>query len=749
MGTVERRGIVVVVNGYCAAAGSQRCPGALHSLFSLVIFGNRVAGRALRPGDRDKPARIDQPGVGNVGSLGFRRRNGNAHPASPLGRFVKLLHEVGVELEGRKEEADQDRGGGELAAPGAGLGIELDPETGRSMDPRREDAPCNQVQRFAGDGMCLGAAGHAGHYGRSIAVLSRRPGLCPANLAGDSCCNTVVLRELDIRDFKLLHGIQCQFDQGMVAITGETGVGKSMLLGAVQFLFGAKAGEDVFAHGVDEVAVSGVFELDPSRPEVRAVIEAGYWDPAEDEEFVLERRLAKGGRSRGFLNGRRLTAKSSQHIGELLCDVLGQNETRYITAIDPIRLLDQFGDAAHRDLLNQMGNAFKSLRESRQRLDVARSALQELAEKRDYLAFQSQELTGAGLEAGEEDKLDQELSRLAHVSELQELSMQASLLLSSGSESGSSAYDVLADAEAALDRLSRIDGEWKASLTELRGHMEALQETGGALQRYGEELEADPASQKHIESRISDLENLKRKYRRSYDELIVLRDEVVQQLDALEDSDANLEALEKEVESHKAAAAAIAAKLHASREALAGEVVASLKGHLADLNLGKARVEFTLSTNDKLAATGHDTAQLLLATNPREALQPVQNVASGGEVTRLAMAFKALQASTLSSSMLIVDEGDLGIGGDTAFTLGTKFQDLARHQQLLIVSHLPQVAAKARQHLAVRKDEPTGSITIEAVEGPSRIQELARMLGASSDPDSAMELAASYLESAA
>lgn len=558
-----------------------------------------------------------------------------------------------------------------------------------------------------------------------------------------------MLTELDIPAYKLLRDTTVAFGAGMTAITGETGVGKSMLLGALSFLLGEKVGDEVFARDVPEVKVTGTFVLDPARPEVQSLITAGIWDPGDEPEFLLERSVARGGRSRAFLNGRRLSLGVLQQIGEALIDILGQNQVRYLTRIDPADLLDGLGEADHQALRESMRTAFRTLKEARLALATAKQSLATAAERRTFLEYQHQELQGAKLHAGEEATLTAEQQRLASITDLRLAAGEAASLLTDTTPESTAAYDALAQVLDRLNTLADLDADWKPSQVELAGMLEQIQDLAQNLSRYADGLEADPARLAAADRRIQQLESLKRKFRVDFPGLLELRDQVAAELSTLEGGDEEIAHLEKAVIAAEKSALAAASKLHKSRVVLAPVIGARLVGHLNDLNLAHARVEFRVDPEpSRLSATGHDHVELLLATAPREALQPFQQIASGGEVTRLALAFKALQAFPPGQSMLVVDEGDLGIGGDTAFQVGAKFRELSHWQQVLVVSHLAQVAASAELHLAVSRDPAADRITITSVTGEARVAELSRMLGDRIDPAAARDLAASYLREA-
>ncbi|HYE76942.1 MAG TPA: hypothetical protein VEI97_03055, partial [bacterium] len=400
-----------------------------------------------------------------------------------------------------------------------------------------------------------------------------------------------------------------------------------------------------------------------------------------------------------------------------------QHQVRYLTQLDPLDLLDQYGTPSHLTLVGRMGEAYRAFREAQRRLKAATEAQAQLAERRAFLEYQQQELAKAHLQKDEEAQLEAEHQRLANVAELRTLSAEAAGLLVEAAEGSAAAYDLLAEGQARLESLAALDPQWEEARKELSGAMAAVQELGRSLALYGDELEDDPKRLAQVERRIQELEALKRKYRTDYPGLLALQQSVESQLVDLE-AGGSLEALQAEVARLRTDALVIAAKLHASRAKLAPEVASAVRAHLADLNLGQARVEFRVAEDPaQLHAGGTDKVDLLLATHPREPLQPFKQIASGGEVTRLALAFKALQAAHRALSILVIDEGDLGIGGDTGFRVGAKFRDLARHQQVLVVSHLPQVAAFADHHLAIAKHPRSGRIAIQEVQGEARVEE--------------------------
>ena len=560
-----------------------------------------------------------------------------------------------------------------------------------------------------------------------------------------------MLREIEITGYKLIDHIQLELGGGFNVITGETGAGKTQLLDAVIFGLGARSSGDEVARDAGECSVEMTLKLDDARSH-KALVGRGLVDETEDE-VILRRVQSASGRASAWLNGRRVPLNVLQEVADELIEMLGQFERSRLLKADALDIIDELGDEKHSALVSEVGESFRGLRESQRELETRRAEVARLAERRELMEYQFEELNRAGFTKGEEESLEAEHRKLSAAASLIESANKVAAILYEAEED-TPVYDRIADALNILREMAKSDFELESDVTALTSASETVADVGRKMSSYADKVQVDEQRLAEVDSRLKLIHDMKRKYSCDYAGLMTKRDELAASLRTLNAAGDDLSGLEKRIAAEEKRLLNIAAKLTASRENIAKRMEREVKKHLKDLELGGAKFAIDLARREGDGASavgerGVDKAQLLLATNPVEDLKPLRRIASGGELSRILLAIKAHLAERDRSPILVFDEADVGIGGENAFKVGRKLKELACDHQLILVSHLPQVAGMARHHFRVAKyvdsKGKVESVEVESLNKKGRIEELARMLGASADEKASRKLAEGML----
>ncbi|MDX2168830.1 MAG: DNA repair protein RecN [Deltaproteobacteria bacterium] len=536
-----------------------------------------------------------------------------------------------------------------------------------------------------------------------------------------------MLRELRIRDVAIIDDLTLTFGPGLNVITGETGAGKSIILQSLALLCGGRGSADLIRGDADAALVEGLF--DGGLPD--DVRDALGMDA--DDEVLVRRHLTRAGKGRIQVNGGPLTLALLSQLGEHLVHVYGQHEQAHLLRPSSHReLLDRYAEAGPPQ--RQVAEAYAAFAAARRRRDEQQARAAALVERRDLLEFQQRELSAAAPRAGEEAALREERELLRHAERLQSACREGDVALYSGHGAMVSA---LARLQAQLDELSTV-APLLAPIAELvEGGRVQLEEAALQLRAAGARLDADPARLDDVEERLALLQRLARKYGVEVDGLADTLATVERDLATLASDASDAAAAETALAALREAALVAARDLSRRRRAAAKRLERAMVGELAALGMQGAifRVELT-SDESGLNADGIDQIEFFLSANPGEPPKPLTRVASGGELSRILLALKALTASVGETPILIIDEVDAGIGGTVADAVARRLRTLAANRQLLCITHLPQIAAYADQHFAVEKGLTNGrtQTRARALDAGARVAEVSRMLGGDTAP---------------
>ena len=543
-----------------------------------------------------------------------------------------------------------------------------------------------------------------------------------------------MLVELLVENFAVAEKLRLRFHAGLNLLTGETGSGKSILVDALGLLLGGRAATEMVRAGAERARISGLFDV-PRHPRLLALLEdAGIeW---ENEDLPIEREIGANGKSRAFVASRPVTVSLLRDISPFLGDIHGQNDQQQLFNADAqLALLDDY--AGHPELLAETQSAWARLLELRRQLDDLDRNEREKLRLADLWKMQSQEIEAVKPLPGEDTELEHESRRLKNVTRLAELSNDAYSLLYDSQEA---AYAQAQHALRRLEDLARIDGSLQTAAETLRPALIAIEEVSYTLRDYIGDLEANPSRLDEVESRLVAMEKLKRKYGATIEEILIFLEATKQKLNALENAAEHRAQLRGEIDVAEAGYRKAAEHLTDSRRTAAASLAGEVEAQLADLAMSRAVFLPELLPGPD-GARGRDTMHFLVSANLGEDPKPLDKIASGGEVSRIALAIKTCLTSrteqrTLGAEAsggprtLVFDEVDAGIGGRAAETVGRKLKQLARSSQVLCVTHLPQIASFADHHYSVEKVEMGGRTVsrIEPLDAAGRAAEVGRML---------------------
>lgn len=542
-----------------------------------------------------------------------------------------------------------------------------------------------------------------------------------------------MIESLRITNLAVVEEVEIEFGRGLHALTGETGAGKSIVLGALALLAGGRATADAVRDGASEARVEAVFRTDRA-PDLEAALRERGLD-VEHHSLVVARSVSREGRSRAWVAGRLVPVSVlAELLGERL-EISSQHESQSLRRPESHgRLLDAFGDLLPlRDRVERGYAALRAVRTEHARLETEAD---ERARKRDFVSFQLGELDAAALQPGEFESLASDHARLVHASELRAEASAASAVLTGDDADDAGAVDRVDAAARRLEPLAELDAALRPQAERLRAAAAELADAARDLERYADGVEVDPERLAAIEERLALLERLRRKYGRSEEELFACRDRLAVELETLSGGDERARVLAAEASQLHERLAADATELSAGRVKAAAKLGRTVEESLARLDLPGARLEVALDAlpaDDTLPCgpSGAEQVEFRFSANLGEAPRALRRVASGGELSRIFLALKNALRSAEAGSVLVFDEVDAGIGGRAADRVGALLAELGAAHQVLCITHWPQIAAAATAQLSVVKRTQGGRTTTHVVtlDAEERVEELARMAG--------------------
>jgi DNA repair protein RecN (Recombination protein N) len=553
-----------------------------------------------------------------------------------------------------------------------------------------------------------------------------------------------VLTELRIRNFAIIEALVLPLGAGFNVLSGETGAGKSIIVGALGFLLGERANTDLVRTGSDRATVEGTFEVG-DRAEVAALLDERGIE-VEEQRVVLKREIAGGGRTRAWINGSTVTATVLGEIGRMLVNLHGQHEAQTLLDGDSQRqILDAFGSA--HDAATRARTAHETLAAIRGDIESLSARRADAERRADYLKHVDGEIETARLAEGEEERLEEEGRRLAHADELRTLASGMSSALEGDEQT---VLQSLASIQRSMASIIRID----PSLTRLQERFDtafyALDERARELVGYERPVALDPARLEDVSRRRDLLYRLSKKYGPTVRDVIEMGRRSRAELDLVESGDRDLRELQRRETAARAELADAAQRLTALRAAAAERLGSAVDAVLPDLGMPDGHLTVVLIPRSEPGPNGAEDVEFRITLNVGHHARPLARIASGGELSRVMLALKTILARLDGVPTLIFDEVDAGIGGRVGLQVGDTMRRVAAHHQVFAITHLPQIAARAHHHILVSKGERGGVTTADTrvLEGDERITEVARMLGGDAESSVSRAHARELLESA-
>ncbi|MBL8175468.1 MAG: DNA repair protein RecN [Bryobacterales bacterium] len=542
-----------------------------------------------------------------------------------------------------------------------------------------------------------------------------------------------MLVELMVENLAVIERLRVRFHGGFNVLTGETGSGKSIVVDALGLLFGGRASAEMIRTGCERARVSGIFEV-PGEQAVRTRLEALGLAPEEDE-LLVEREILGNGKSRAFAASRPVTATLLRELAGLLGDIHGQHDQqRLFDREEQLAMLDEFARAG--GPMGETADRYRAWKAANDALEQLDRTEQDRVRLADLWSYQVKEIEGVAPKAGEDESLEQEKKILQNVTRLE--------------QSASAAYEALYDSPGAalaqirvarkkLEELARIDGSMEPLLEPLKTAEAQVDDVSYSLRDYVGRLEADPARLDHVETRLVAIEKLKRKYGATIAGILEFYDATRKQLDTAENTEVRRAELKRVADAAAGAYREAALKLSEARQAAARKLEKKVEDELASLAMERTRFRVSFSESG-WTEKGFDAVEYLIAPNLGEEPKPLDRIASGGELSRVALALKAstiVRGAKGGQRTLVFDEVDAGIGGRAAESVGRRLKTIAGANQVLCVTHLAQIAGCADHHYSVEKREAKGRTVaaIEELTGDARTREVGRMLSGELTPE--------------
>ena len=537
-----------------------------------------------------------------------------------------------------------------------------------------------------------------------------------------------MLTALTIKNFTLVQTLEMDFVGGMTAITGETGAGKSLVLGALSMALGDRADTDRIRRGAERAEVSALFDINNIADAMQWL--ANHDFEHADDECLLRRIITREGRSRGTINGQPATMQQLRELGEMLIDIHSQHEHQSLLRRNTHRtLLDNYADTTA--LAAEVKTQHQNWHQLAQQLQQLEDQSEELSARKDLLKFQVEELNQLGLDGNEIHELEREQQLLANAEAIQQDS-HAILDICMQSES-SNLQDGLNQSLQRLERMQLKPGALVEAEKLLTSARIDIEEACREIQQHLNGFDGDPQRLQAVEDRLSAIYQLARKHRVQPDELNKKHQHLQQELDGLTGGAEDIDTIKMKLTQLAELYHASASRLSSSRQQAAGQFSKAVNARLSSLAMQGAQLTIQLSPlpNGEFSANGLESVELLIVTNPGEPARPLTKIASGGELSRISLAIQVVAAQSTTTPSLVFDEVDVGIGGATAEVVGKLLRELGSKGQVICVTHQPQVAACAHQHLHVSKQTRGNQAesNISILPDDARVEEIARMLG--------------------
>jgi DNA repair protein RecN (Recombination protein N) len=541
-----------------------------------------------------------------------------------------------------------------------------------------------------------------------------------------------LLAELSIKNFAIIESLTVSFEKGLTVLTGETGAGKSIIIDAIHLLAGARGSSEFVRYGEKRAELEGLFLLDDDLHPVYNKCE-DFGIDVSDGMIVLRRDLSSSGKSICRINGKLVTIAILREIGQYLVDIHGQHDNQELmNEENHITLLDQYGGKKVSSALNVYVEIYKSFDKLRKKITQLSENEQEMAHRLDLLKFQLEEIENAGLQPKEDELLLEEKNQISNYEKVYD-SLQNSYNSLHGEHKG---LDWVGHAMSNLEDIASINTTLKELSETISNAYFLLEDLSYQVRNELESLEFDPERLNFVESRLNEINHLKRKYGQSVEEIITYSAKIEEEIDTIQNRDSHLHKLQKELDSVQQDLSIEAKNVTSMRKNFAKVLIDEIHRELKELYMAKTTFDVNFSTKRtsenelKYSPTGIDEVEFYLSTNPGEPLKPLSKTASGGELSRIMLAMKSIFSQHQGITSIIFDEVDTGVSGRVAQAIAEKIYRVSNGSQVLCITHLPQVAAMADTHLYIAKETKSGrtKTSVKPLVEEEKIKEIGRMI---------------------
>ena len=546
-----------------------------------------------------------------------------------------------------------------------------------------------------------------------------------------------MLRELKIENLAIIDELDIEFEKGFIVLTGETGAGKSIILSGINLLIGEKASVDMIRDGEENLVAQGVFDVDE---EQKKKLEAMGID-TDGDEIIIRRYYNRNGKARAFVNNVRITLADLKEIASTLVDIVGQHSHQMLlNRNNHIKLLDSFLSKEDKDIKEKLSSLLSQHREIKSKIEKIESDKKEILEKKEFYEYQLEEIEKLKLKDGEDEILEAEYKKVFNAEKIREKVYESLEYLKYDDDS---ALGFILESIRNIEYLGKYDERYLELAKRIENAYYELEDCVGEIEDISKNIEVTESDLDKIAGRMNTLKRIKEKYKRTLSELIEYREDLKEKLSDMNSGDFKTRELQKELDKIKAEYDKLAEKLSESRKEIALKIEDELLNELKFLNMEDAKLKVQMNKIDRMTNDGYDEIEFFISTNVGQELKPLNKIASGGEVSRVMLALKVIFSKVDNIPILIFDEIDTGIGGETVRKIALKLKEIGDSTQIISITHSPVIASKASQQFYIEKYvENSKTISrVKKLSANERIKEIGRMLVGEKINDEVLEIA--------
>jgi len=546
-----------------------------------------------------------------------------------------------------------------------------------------------------------------------------------------------MLRELKIENLAIIDELDIEFEKGFIVLTGETGAGKSIILSGINLLIGEKASVDMIRDGEENLVAQGVFDVDE---EQKKKLEAMGID-TDGDEIIIRRYYNRNGKARAFVNNVRITLADLKEIASTLVDIVGQHSHQMLlNRNNHIKLLDSFLSKEDKDIKEKLSTLLSQHREIKSKIEKIESDKKETLEKKEFYEYQLEEIEKLKLKDGEDEILEAEYKKVFNAEKIREKVYESLEYLKYDDDS---ALGFILESIKNIEYLGKYDERYLELAKRMENAYYELEDCVGEIEDISKNIEVTESDLDKIAGRMNTLKRIKEKYNRTLAELIEYREDLKEKLSDMNSGDFKTRELQKELDKIKAEYDKLAEKLSKARKEIALKIEDELLNELKFLNMEDAKLKVQINKVDRMTNDGYDEIEFFISTNVGQELKPLNKIASGGEVSRVMLALKVIFSKVDNIPILIFDEIDTGIGGETVRKIALKLKEIGDSTQIISITHSPVIASKASQQFYIEKYvENSKTISrVKKLSANERIKEIGRMLVGEKINDEVLEIA--------